>query len=320
MPARRCAYAYFDAAKPPVGFSRRLRMNRAVRSTGFDYRDPLSHGISRASRPNRRSARSLLMRGQQREAEKGASSRRVHSSPPLRSLVPLPPEELPMLTTFRRSRLASPSALVTLLAFVAPMLPARVARAQSTSSGAPESPVAGVTGFADGSAGLPPGSTSASVSAPGAAQTSYMFNLPTARGSAQPSLILKYNSSSGVGFAGVGWTLNTPSIVRRGTSGIPRFQDPIPNGQPDSGTDDFYIDGAPLLLVQANPPLPAAIPSSAAGLAGAHPWMLYRGETTMAHATSSTGSLGCSRRSQATYVSSGRRSRPIASASGRRAA
>ena len=54
-----------------------------------------------------------------------------------------------------------------------------------------------------------------------------MFQLSAARGDAQPSLALTYNSSYGVGYAGVGWTLDTPSITRKGTAGMPLFKDEV---------------------------------------------------------------------------------------------
>jgi hypothetical protein len=59
----------------------------------------------------------------------------------------------------------------------------------------------------------------------GAAQASLTFQLPVARGQAQPSLGLVYSSAAGVGFAGVGWSLNLPSIERKGAAGFPKFVD-----------------------------------------------------------------------------------------------
>ncbi len=172
----------------------------------------------------------------------------------------------------RHSRLRAPLALATLLTFFASMLPPmRSARADDSgiSNGATAAPAG--AGFADGAAGLSnPGSASSAGNASGDARTSYPFRLPTARGGAQPSLELNYSSSAGVGFAGVGWTLNTPSIVRKGAAGLPKFRDDVPM-VPTS--DQFTIDGMLLFPVQTNPPLPAAI-SAVPG----HPWVLYRRE------------------------------------------
>jgi RHS repeat-associated protein len=194
------------------------------------------------------------------------------------------------ITSIRRSFLARMVTLATLASFLATFLPPRVARADDTSA----PPL-----VADGGFGLAPGAATVAADAvgvTGSARTSYRFALPTARGDAQPSLALTYDSSLGVGFAGMGWTLNLPSIVRKGTSGIPRFQDPVPYGAQggqfagysmanDPNTDDFYIDGQLLLLVQDDPPLPTGFPPNLPPAPGvlndetkAHTWMLYRRE------------------------------------------
>lgn len=49
----------------------------------------------------------------------------------------------------------------------------------------------------------------------GAASVSESFELPPARGEAQPELGLTYSSNAGDAEAGYGWSLNMPSIVRR---------------------------------------------------------------------------------------------------------
>lgn len=61
----------------------------------------------------------------------------------------------------------------------------------------------------------------------GAATTTYAFELPAARGSGQPSLALVHYSQTSLGQAGVGWSLNLPLIVRKRSSRLPRFQDPV---------------------------------------------------------------------------------------------
>jgi RHS repeat-associated protein len=81
--------------------------------------------------------------------------------------------------------------------------------------------------------------------ATGTATSEYTFTLETARGDAQPRLPLQYNSSNGVGFAGVGWTLSLPVIVRKGAAGLPRFEDDL---SADTH-DDYYADGKLLVAI-----------------------------------------------------------------------
>lgn len=172
----------------------------------------------------------------------------------------------------RRSRFAPPFALFLTFATLAPLMP-RSARADDGSGLVDDQniPPAGA-GFSDGSGNFSAnGGTNASAgNATGEATSSYPFELTTARGGAQPSLSLKYSSSTGVGFAGVGWTLDLPSIVRKGVAGLPKFTDDIPT---QSNSDDYTIDGQLLLPVSATPSVPAVLPS-----VSGHPWTLYRRE------------------------------------------
>lgn len=159
------------------------------------------------------------------------------------------------LITWKRSRFTAPTAILTLLCFLATMLPPRIGRADDPAAlpaftpgtGGPQS-LAGPTLPAN--APEPQATTDLST---GAAQTSYPFKLATARGEAQPSLGLSYRSSDGVGFAGVGWTLTVPSIVRKGTAGLPQFKDAVltsPSSlSSDATTDDYLIDGQLLVPV-----------------------------------------------------------------------
>src|SRR5690606_22989604 len=48
-----------------------------------------------------------------------------------------------------------------------------------------------------------------------------------ARGSASPALNLTYNSGSGNGIFGLGWTLGLPSIQRKTDSGLPQYLDEV---------------------------------------------------------------------------------------------
>ncbi|MGH7270745.1 MAG: SpvB/TcaC N-terminal domain-containing protein, partial [Polyangiaceae bacterium] len=122
-------------------------------------------------------------------------------------------------------RHAAPVALVTFICFVAAFLPPMPARADTAAALAPLSDGVGgpsTLGVAPPAAGSPQAQAKVDL-ATGAAISAFPFKLPTARGDAQPSLGLTYNSSVGVGTAGVGWTLSPPSIVRQGTGGMPTF-------------------------------------------------------------------------------------------------
>ena len=159
------------------------------------------------------------------------------------------------LIRLQRSPFASLTVVVALASFLATLLPPRSARADAGDGLAPVGGAAGIGPRVTPNTVTPaeaPGTVDLSM---GAAQTSYPFHLPAARGDAQPSLGLTYNSRNGVGFAGVGWSLNVPSITRRGRSGIPRFADAV-LGDPsllasDPNTDDYYIDGKLLIPVDA---------------------------------------------------------------------
>jgi YD repeat-containing protein len=87
----------------------------------------------------------------------------------------------------------------------------------------------------------------------GAAHAHFTFDLPPARGEVQPSLGLTYSSDRSTGLAGVGWTLDLPSITRKGVAGIPRFQDPDfslgTRLEADPLHDDYLIDGELLVPI-----------------------------------------------------------------------
>jgi RHS repeat-associated protein len=91
----------------------------------------------------------------------------------------------------------------------------------------------------------------------GFAVGSFAFQLPKARGDAQPGLALTYNSSNAtvVGFAGLGWTLSTTSITRRGAAGLPRFTDDVFTATAaqlaaaGATFDDYVVDGRALVPI-----------------------------------------------------------------------
>lgn len=81
----------------------------------------------------------------------------------------------------------------------------------------------------------------------GIARYEIRFELPSARGGAQPSLALAYSSSGGHGLAGVGWGVGAPTITRQIDRGLPRYQDPAPGG-PWHPEQDRFVSGADELV------------------------------------------------------------------------
>jgi hypothetical protein len=175
-------------------------------------------------------------------------------------------------------RITIPVVALTLLCFVMASFPVRIARADAN---------AALGAVAIGSTGMPtlggPAPSSEQVTAlanvdqaTGSAQVSYPFHLETAIGDAQPSLGLRYSSSDGVGFAGVGWTLTVPSIVRKGAAGLPLFSDDVftatlsgPfnlfNTSAVDTMDTYYVDGQLLVPIAVLSPAGAVLAGSAPG-------------------------------------------------------
>jgi hypothetical protein len=66
--------------------------------------------------------------------------------------------------------------------------------------------------------------------------------LPAARGTAQPSLALQYNSQRGIREAGIGWSFEMPAIERKPLWGSPQY--------PTSpGAERFEFSGRPLIFI-----------------------------------------------------------------------
>ncbi|HLK37036.1 MAG TPA: SpvB/TcaC N-terminal domain-containing protein, partial [Polyangiaceae bacterium] len=80
----------------------------------------------------------------------------------------------------------------------------------------------------------------------GVATFTVPITLPDARGSAQPTLALTYNSSAGHGLAGVGWDASTPSISRQTDRGLPQYDD---RSAWHPGQDRFLVGSADLVPV-----------------------------------------------------------------------
>ena len=155
-------------------------------------------------------------------------------------------------------RRGAPLAVLSFATFVGTLLPAVPAHAQSVSSDPTDvtPPAHGIGGSSTlGHPSPAAGSSDALISADpstGVATSSLTFELPRARGDAQPSLSLSYHSNAGVGAAGVGWSLNVPSIERKNDSGFPHFVDGTP-GKPSSNPsldpDDFVFNGQSLVPI-----------------------------------------------------------------------
>ncbi len=142
----------------------------------------------------------------------------------------------------------------TLLALAAVALSAMPPRVAQAAAGDPIQESSGTSTLTVPAAGAQTPQALASVNlATGAGHATLPLRLENARGDAQPSLALEYNSNNGVGFAGLGWTLALPSIVRKGASGLPRFYDaavsnPSAIGQ-DPYADEYEVDGEPLIAI-----------------------------------------------------------------------
>jgi len=147
-------------------------------------------------------------------------------------------------------------AMATLVSFMASLLAGRPARAE-TLPGATDPIGNGAGGVETLATPLPAANATSELAtvdlATGAARSSFPFKLETARGGAQPSLALAYSSSNGVGFAGSGWTLTTPSIVRRGSAGMPQFQDVVLTSPAslvrNKLADEYLMDGQLLVPI-----------------------------------------------------------------------
>ncbi len=180
------------------------------------------------------------------------------------------------MTTLSRTARTKFVSLVTLAAFLAPMIP-RPSLADTAPVATAAGTVEGQTGLgSDESGGASLGGALAAASiqpSTGLLQSSYDFAIPKARGDVQPKLSLTYSSAGGLGFAGQGWDLAIPSIERHNLSGAPQY---IDNPASPSTLDRFTFGGAPLV------PICVITASAGCGLAGeqmpqwATNWLYYR--------------------------------------------
>lgn len=72
----------------------------------------------------------------------------------------------------------------------------------------------------------------------GTGNFSIPLSLPPGRNGFQPEIGLVYSTGNGNGCFGLGWQLNIPSVSRKTTKGIPRYQ----------GEDTFLLSGAEDLI------------------------------------------------------------------------
>ena len=131
------------------------------------------------------------------------------------------------LGVWRRARVTAPTLMVCAVWGLATLIQPPVARADDAAAVAPVPLGTGGPADTDVADPLPDSPESAATVdfSTGTARSSFTFKMPPARGNAQPSLALQYNSAAGNGPAGVGWSLSLPSIVRKGTSGLAHFRD-----------------------------------------------------------------------------------------------
>jgi hypothetical protein len=186
----------------------------------------------------------------------------------------------------------TPVALTTLVCFLCTLFTPLRARADAPASldsipnGTGETDVAGPSTEAN----TPTALATVDV-ATGAAHANFSFELPSGRGDT-PSLSIQYNSAWTTGRAGVGWDLGLPSIVRRGASGIPLFEDPeLAFGSPLEGpdTDEYFVDGrllVPVAVLSDNftgLPTGETMPTFVTSVKGPVPWVYYRTEVDDGH-------------------------------------
>ena len=100
----------------------------------------------------------------------------------------------------------------------------------------------------------------ASVNSTGAAIYTIPITLPPGTNGMQPSLALVYNSQSGNGWAGYGWTLTGLSAITRcasnpeddGAAKGNKYNIPVQYSTTSSYSDDFCLDGQKLMLVSGS--------------------------------------------------------------------
>ena len=112
----------------------------------------------------------------------------------------------------------------------------------------------------------------------GAPTSTIPFELPLARGAAQPSLSLHYFPNED-GEVGRGWTLQMPTIDRKPLWGLPHYaSDPLPADPVTKDTDRFTFAGQPLVpickiangICMPAAPAPALLEPFGAALEGWH--------------------------------------------------
>ncbi len=98
----------------------------------------------------------------------------------------------------------------------------------------------------------------------GTAGITVPLSISPGRAGFAPQLSLSYDSGSGNGAFGLGWSIGLPSITRKTDKGLPRYFDPghdlPPQGVSQEGEDTFILSGAedlvPLLNADGSAPVP----------------------------------------------------------------
>ena len=76
----------------------------------------------------------------------------------------------------------------------------------------------------------------------GTGRYSIPIAIPSGRNGFQPQLSLNYSAGSPNGPFGIGWTLDIPSIYRKTSQGIPKYDDKFENGEPAwNPNEDFFV-------------------------------------------------------------------------------
>ena len=145
---------------------------------------------------------------------------------------------------------------VPALAVAVALLGGDAARADEAPGG-----ITGTFGENGGSAEVAPGTGAMTYTVP--------FQFPAARGTAQPALSLRYASGAGAGEAGVGWSLDLPSIERAPLSGWPKYIDPTFDSA--ASEDRYAYSGRALTFICVFGGSPACDASEAVGPAPSLP-------------------------------------------------
>ena len=163
---------------------------------------------------------------------------------------------------FRRDRFTAPITTLTIAAFLATMIPTRVARAGIEEAQPVDTPnfaesTNGVHGGVDAAASTSKATKSrkAPVNATGAFTRSIAIDVPPGRLGMTPSLALSYDSGSVAESAvGVGWAFGAPMIARSTRMGFPKVVGPDLARSYDESAATFTSPSGELVVAVDGPP------------------------------------------------------------------